>query len=196
MPEIECVGIAGGPLALRSERGRRLQISPYTTTAATEERLPRHLLHGRWPSGRPLTCAAFDVETGFELRLSYSDNDVQRSQLFRGPLQEDNAANDPWPGWCWPRRIPPGSVKVNEFVVETLGQFAAKSVSSQRSPHAESRRACACPPHESRRTSLLHHDCRLKASKNESCPEMAASQDGCSAESCRRSQASSGIQYI
>ena len=35
------------------------------------------------PSGRPLTCAAYQVETGLELRLSYGD-DVMRTQLFRG----------------------------------------------------------------------------------------------------------------
>jgi hypothetical protein len=35
------------------------------------------------PSGRPLTCAALDVETGVELRLSY-DEEVMRSELFRG----------------------------------------------------------------------------------------------------------------
>ena len=50
------------------------------------------------PSGRPLTCAAYDVETGLEVRLFYSEDDVQRSQLFRGPLGEDHAATvaDQW----------------------------------------------------------------------------------------------------
>ena len=50
------------------------------------------------PSGRPLTCAAFDVETGLEVRLFYGADDVQRSQLFRGPLREDDAATvaDQW----------------------------------------------------------------------------------------------------
>jgi len=50
------------------------------------------------PSQRPLTCAAFYVETGLEVRLSYGPDDVQRSQLFRGPLREDNAATvaDQW----------------------------------------------------------------------------------------------------
>jgi len=38
------------------------------------------------PSQRPLTCAAFDVETGLEVRRFYERDDVQRSQLFRGPL--------------------------------------------------------------------------------------------------------------
>jgi hypothetical protein len=32
------------------------------------------------PSGRRLTCAAFDVETGLEVRLFYRDEHVQRSQ--------------------------------------------------------------------------------------------------------------------
>jgi len=49
-------------------------------------------------SGRPLTCAAFDVESGLEVRLFYSDDDVVRSRLFRGPLREDDAATiaDQW----------------------------------------------------------------------------------------------------
>jgi hypothetical protein len=50
------------------------------------------------PSGQPLTCATFDVETGLEVRLFYEPDDVQRSQLFRGPLREDAAATvaDQW----------------------------------------------------------------------------------------------------
>lgn len=50
------------------------------------------------PSSRPLTCAAFDVETGLEVRLFYEPDDLQGSQLFRGPLREDEAAGlaDRW----------------------------------------------------------------------------------------------------
>lgn len=33
------------------------------------------------PSGRPLTCAAYEVETGLELRLLYGDDDVTRAIL-------------------------------------------------------------------------------------------------------------------
>jgi hypothetical protein len=49
-------------------------------------------------SQRPLTCAAFDVETGLEVRLFYSPDDLQRSQLFRGSLREDEATTvaDQW----------------------------------------------------------------------------------------------------
>ena len=50
------------------------------------------------PSNRPLTCAAYDVETGIELRLSYANDDVQRSQLFRGVDREEQTAEvaDAW----------------------------------------------------------------------------------------------------
>jgi len=50
------------------------------------------------PNQQPLTCAALDVETGLEVRLFYGSDDVQRSQLFRGPLREDDAAGmaDQW----------------------------------------------------------------------------------------------------
>ena len=50
-------------------------------------------------SQRPLTCAAYDVETGLELRLVCTDNDdVMRSQLFRGVDQHERCAEtaDAW----------------------------------------------------------------------------------------------------
>lgn len=46
------------------------------------------LFHMVGPRGRPLTCAAFEVETGLELRLSYGD-DVMRWQLFRGADRDE-----------------------------------------------------------------------------------------------------------
>jgi len=50
------------------------------------------------PSGRPLTCAAYDVETGLELRLLYADDNVMRSELFGGRDHEDRTAEraDAW----------------------------------------------------------------------------------------------------
>jgi hypothetical protein len=50
------------------------------------------------PSGRPLTCAAFDVDTGLELRLSYADDDVMRSELFRSVDADEQlvAKADAW----------------------------------------------------------------------------------------------------
>ena len=50
------------------------------------------------PSKRPLTCAAYDVDTGLEVRLFYGTDDVQRSELCRGPLRDQKAAGtaDAW----------------------------------------------------------------------------------------------------
>jgi hypothetical protein len=50
------------------------------------------------PSNRPLMCAAYDVKTGIELYLSYADDNVMRSQLFRDVDREEQtaAAADAW----------------------------------------------------------------------------------------------------
>lgn len=50
-------------------------------------------------SGRPLRCAAYEVETGLKLRLAYVDNDdVMRSELFRGPDVTNDARRPPTRG--------------------------------------------------------------------------------------------------
>jgi hypothetical protein len=48
-------------------------------------------------SQRVLTCAAYEVETGLELRVSYGD-DVMRTQLFRGVDRDERLAEmaDGW----------------------------------------------------------------------------------------------------
>ena len=48
-------------------------------------------------SKRQLTCAAYDTEFVFELRLSYG-NDLMRSEQFRGVDAEDRCAEtaDSW----------------------------------------------------------------------------------------------------
>jgi len=38
----------------------------------------------RGPSNRDLTCCAYRVQTGLELRIEYSPDDIVASQLFRG----------------------------------------------------------------------------------------------------------------
>jgi hypothetical protein len=46
-----------------------------------------------------LVCAAYEVETGLEVRLTYADNgDVMRSELFRGIDREERVAEaaDAW----------------------------------------------------------------------------------------------------
>jgi hypothetical protein len=49
------------------------------------------------PSRRSVTCAAYEVETGLELRLAYGD-DVMRTQLFRGLDRDERLAEaaDSW----------------------------------------------------------------------------------------------------
>ena len=52
----------------------------------------------RGASGRDITCAAFRVATGFELRASYSDTDIIGTKLFRGPRADEQLADaaDQW----------------------------------------------------------------------------------------------------
>jgi hypothetical protein len=38
----------------------------------------------RGPSNRDLTCCAYRVQTGLELRIEYGPEDIVASQLFRG----------------------------------------------------------------------------------------------------------------
>lgn len=50
------------------------------------------------PTNRPLTCAAYEIETGLELRLAYADDEVMRSELFRGVDADEQIAGraDDW----------------------------------------------------------------------------------------------------
>jgi hypothetical protein len=45
-----------------------------------------------------MTCSAFDVETGLELRLTHGADDVLRSELFRRPHADERLAKraDEW----------------------------------------------------------------------------------------------------
>jgi hypothetical protein len=48
---------------------------------------------------RPLVCAAYEVQTGLELRLTYADNgDVMGTMLFRGVDRQERVAEsaDAW----------------------------------------------------------------------------------------------------
>jgi hypothetical protein len=49
-------------------------------------------------SGRLLTCAAYETEFGLELRLSYPNDNLMRSELFRGANRDERLAErvDAW----------------------------------------------------------------------------------------------------
>ena len=46
----------------------------------------------RGPSNRDLTCSAYRVQTGFELRVEYSPQDIVASQLIRGRDADEQLA--------------------------------------------------------------------------------------------------------
>jgi len=71
---------------------------PETRPAPQKNELRALFFMATGPGQRTLTCAAYDVATGLELRLFYGDNDVIRSQLFRGPLRDGDCATiaDNW----------------------------------------------------------------------------------------------------
>ena len=78
-------------------RGRRLPLSGSHTSAAAKDILRATLFCVVGPSGRPLICAAYEVQTGWELRLSYGD-DVMRTELFHGVDRDERVAEtaDAW----------------------------------------------------------------------------------------------------
>ena len=52
----------------------------------------------RAPSTRILTCAAYQTDTGIELRTSYGADDIVATELFRGPNADERVAEhaDTW----------------------------------------------------------------------------------------------------
>jgi len=46
----------------------------------------------RGPTGRDLTCSAYRVETGLELRVEYGPQDIVASELFRGTDADERLA--------------------------------------------------------------------------------------------------------
>jgi hypothetical protein len=62
---------------------------------------PRHIATVFYvvaPSGPSLRCASYEVESGLELRLLHGDDDVRRSELFRGSDRHQRLAEaaDSW----------------------------------------------------------------------------------------------------
>lgn len=52
----------------------------------------------RGPSGRHLTCAAYKVDSGLELRAAYGPDDIVATELFRGVDADERLAEkaDAW----------------------------------------------------------------------------------------------------
>src|SRR5262245_58386549 len=52
----------------------------------------------RSPSSRVLTCAAYQTDTGIELRTSYTAEEIVATKLFRGPDADEQVAEaaDTW----------------------------------------------------------------------------------------------------
>jgi hypothetical protein len=48
----------------------------------------------RGPSNRDLTCSAYRIQTGLELRVEYSPEDVVASRLFRGRDADERLAEN------------------------------------------------------------------------------------------------------
>lgn len=44
-------------------------------------------------SGRPMICSSYRTATGIELTIAYSDTDVVRVELFRGPDRDERVAD-------------------------------------------------------------------------------------------------------
>ena len=68
--------------------------------SATKTAAPRvDLVEARWravgPTGKPLTCGVFRTAAGLEVRVSYSDDDLLRSQMVR-TLEAGRALADDW----------------------------------------------------------------------------------------------------
>ena len=65
---------------------------------AAQKHASRDVVPDDRPEAGPLTCVAYDVERGLELRLAYGEDDVMRSELFRGVDRDERlaATADTW----------------------------------------------------------------------------------------------------
>jgi len=52
----------------------------------------------RGPSNRDLTCSAYRLRSGLELRVEYSPEDIVASQLFRGRGADEQLAEKAYAG--------------------------------------------------------------------------------------------------
>ena len=68
------------------------EILPFPDPPRSSRPKPMHratFFHVVGPTGRLVTCAVFEIETGLELRLSYGDDLLMRRHVFCGAHRDE-----------------------------------------------------------------------------------------------------------